>query len=113
VPESLDDLQKLIAYFRVFDDTGVIWVPGAEDDECEFGIFPYPDAEYSQDPNPAKMIILMRGSEADRAFGENWDEGPISSASILWEVPQDEYDHAIKEHEASREEWLQYMSGNM
>jgi hypothetical protein len=94
--KSLCHLQKLIAYFEKFDASKVlVWVPGAEDDECEFGVYPCPDAEYSQSGELEKTIILTRGDEAKRAFGSEWMEEHIYHAAVSWGISEDEYAETI------------------
>lgn len=84
---------QLEAYFQKFrQETVQVWVPDAEDAECEFGV--YPDL---------KVIVLTRGDAANVAFGHNWREGHILIAEISWKISEDEYKKAVQDYDNNRE----------
>ena len=94
-------MQKLIEYFRKFDkDSVFIWVPGAADEECEFGLYPDPDADYSQSGGYGKDIILTRGGEAAQAFGADWRKEHIEYADVSWNISEKEHLKTLQEHDS-------------
>jgi len=110
--EVLCHLRKLIKYFDNFNKDDVfVWVPGSADDECEFGVHPDPNAEYSQCGGFFKMITLTRGDEVSQAFGNNWDEEHISHACISWAISKEEHCAAIAEYESMVERHRLEMAG--
>lgn len=95
VPDSTRHrhMSQLETYFRDFRAENVhVWTPDAENDECEFGV--YPDS---------KVITLTRGDAADIAFGPGWREEHILIAEIAWKISKDEYAKTVQDYNNARE----------
>lgn len=86
-------MKLLSAYFQNFRQEKVcVWVPDAEDDECEFGVYAN-----------SKVVILTRGDAANIAFGQDWREEHIRIAQISWKISEDEYKKTVQDYNSTRE----------
>ena len=87
VPDSvrLAHMVLLEKYWKNFKESDVfIWVPDGADEECEYGVYP-----------ACKEIILTNADAAKEAFGADWVEEHIFTATITWAIPDGEYDRLV------------------
>lgn len=95
VPDSTrhKHMRQLDTYFREFREANMhVWVPDAENDECEYGVY-----------SDSKVIILTRGEAAEIAFGPDWREEHILIAEISWKISKAEYLETIQDYNNARE----------
>ncbi len=87
VPDSVRHahMALLEKYWKNFRGTDVfIWVPDGADEGCEYGVYP-----------TCKEIILTNADAAKEAFGADWMEEHIFTATITWAIPDGEYGRLV------------------